>query len=93
MTTSANAEAALEEWTTVLNAFKTQDPNGNGEPDEVPLSPRSLWQLEWFGSSGLDLDIYYSFAAAAGLFNSVINLTLILLVNRMSKQLTGTSLW
>ena len=35
----------------------------------------------------------YSFAAAAGLFNSVINLTLILLVNRMSKQLTGTSLW
>ena len=35
----------------------------------------------------------YSFAAAAGLFNSVINLTLILLVNRISKQLTGTSLW
>ena len=35
----------------------------------------------------------YSFAAAAGLFNSVINLTLILFVNRLSKQLTGTSLW
>lgn len=35
----------------------------------------------------------YSFAAAAGLFNSVINLSLILLVNRLSKQLTGTSLW
>ena len=35
----------------------------------------------------------YSFAAAAGLFNSVINLTLILMVNRLSRQLTGTSLW
>ena len=35
----------------------------------------------------------YSFAAAAGLFNSVINLGLILLVNRMSRQFTGTSLW
>ena len=35
----------------------------------------------------------YSFAAAAGLFNSVINLSLILFVNRLSKQLTGTSLW
>ncbi|MDE0023459.1 MAG: ABC transporter permease subunit [Spirochaetaceae bacterium] len=35
----------------------------------------------------------YSFAAAAGLFNSVINLVLILMVNRMSRQFTGTSLW
>ena len=35
----------------------------------------------------------YSFAAAAGLFNSVINLVLILMVNRLSRQLTGTSLW
>lgn len=35
----------------------------------------------------------YSFAAAAGLFNSVINLSLILFVNRLSKQFTGTSLW
>ena len=35
----------------------------------------------------------YSFAAAAGLFNSVINLALILFVNRLSRQFTGTSLW
>ena len=35
----------------------------------------------------------YSFAAAAGLFNSVINLGLILFVNRLSRQFTGTSLW
>ena len=51
----------LEEWITVAKAFATQDPNGNGEQDEVALSARTLWQLEWFGASGLDLDIYYSF--------------------------------
>lgn len=28
----------LEEYHNVLKAFKTQDPNGNGKPDEVPLS-------------------------------------------------------
>ncbi|MBE5807875.1 MAG: extracellular solute-binding protein [Clostridiales bacterium] len=28
----------LDEFTEVLRAFKTQDPNGNGEADEVPLS-------------------------------------------------------
>lgn len=53
--------ASLEEWKTVLKAFRNEDPNGNGEQDEVPLAPRTLWQLEWFGSSGLDLDIYYSY--------------------------------
>ena len=51
----------LEDWLTVAKAFATQDPNGNGEQDEVALSARTLWQLEWFGASGLDLDIYYSF--------------------------------
>ena len=45
----------------MAKAFATQDPNGNGEQDEVALSARTLWQLEWFGASGLDLDIYYSF--------------------------------
>lgn len=27
-----------EQWYTVLKAFKTQDPNGNGKQDEIPLS-------------------------------------------------------
>jgi putative aldouronate transport system substrate-binding protein len=28
----------MDEWTTMLRAFKTKDPNGNGKADEVPLS-------------------------------------------------------
>ncbi len=35
----------------------------------------------------------YSYAAAIGLFNSLINFALIILVNRISKKLTETSLW
>lgn len=29
--------ATLDEWYTVLKAFKEQDPNGNGQADEIPL--------------------------------------------------------
>jgi putative aldouronate transport system substrate-binding protein len=28
----------VDEFTEVLRAFKTQDPNGNGQPDEIPLA-------------------------------------------------------
>ncbi len=35
----------------------------------------------------------FSFSTAAGMFNSVINLILILIVNRISKKLSETSLW
>jgi len=35
----------------------------------------------------------YSFAAAVGLFNSVINLVLLFLVNKFAKKLSGTGLW
>ncbi len=35
----------------------------------------------------------YSFAAAIGLFNSVINLTLLLVVNRIARRVSETSLW
>ncbi|ANC77364.1 sugar ABC transporter permease [Fictibacillus phosphorivorans] len=35
----------------------------------------------------------YSFAAAIGLFNSVINLIMLLLVNRIVRKLGGNSLW
>ena len=35
----------------------------------------------------------FSFAASAGLFNSVVNLTLILLVNQICRKLSGKGLW
>lgn len=35
----------------------------------------------------------YSFAAAIGLFNSVINLALLLIVNRIARRVSETSLW
>lgn len=37
-----------EEFYAVLRAFKTEDPNGNGEADEIPLSSTSLegWPLD-----------------------------------------------
>ena len=35
----------------------------------------------------------FSYSTAIGLFNNVINFTLLLIVNRISGRLTGTSLW
>ncbi len=35
----------------------------------------------------------FSYAAAVGLFNSVVNVALLLLVNKISKKVTETSLW
>lgn len=42
------APTTTEELYTVLKAFKTQDPNGNGEADEIPLTSASLegWPLD-----------------------------------------------
>ena len=39
------------------------------------------------------LDRDWGYSAAVGLFNSVINLTLLLITNKVSKKLTETSLW
>ena len=39
------------------------------------------------------LNANFSFATAVGLFNSVINLTLLLLVNAFAKRIANTSLW
>ncbi|MEG0942573.1 MAG: ABC transporter permease subunit [Angelakisella sp.] len=39
------------------------------------------------------LDIDYSYSAAIGLFNNVINLILLVLVNKASKKITKTSIW
>lgn len=50
-----NVPTTLDEWYTVLKAFKTQDPNGNNKADEIPLSPTfGLTDLYMFGNaSGL----------------------------------------
>jgi len=39
------------------------------------------------------LEMNYSYSTAVGLFNAVINFTLLLLVNRLSRRLSGSSLW
>ena len=39
------------------------------------------------------IDFQWSYAAAVGLFNSVINLTLLLAANRTSRKITNSSLW
>lgn len=39
------------------------------------------------------LDTDYSFSSAVGLFNNVINFTLLIMVNKISRKLTGSSLW
>ena len=39
------------------------------------------------------LDIDYSYSAAVGLFNNVINLILLVTVNQFAKKITKSSLW
>ena len=39
------------------------------------------------------LDIDYSYSAAVGLFNNVINLIILLLVNKAAKKITDSSLF
>lgn len=39
------------------------------------------------------LNANYSFATAVGLFNSVINLILLLTVNGLAKRITNNSIW
>lgn len=50
----------LDDWYNVLKAFKEKDPNGNGKPDEIPLSPQYTWGgLALFGNAlGLHLAEY-----------------------------------
>lgn len=37
-TLALSVPTTADEWYTVLKAFKEQDPNGNGQPDEIPLT-------------------------------------------------------
>jgi putative aldouronate transport system permease protein len=39
------------------------------------------------------LEMSYSYSAAVGLFNSIVNFSLLVVVNKMSRKLTETSLW
>ncbi|TDL65381.1 extracellular solute-binding protein [Paenibacillus amylolyticus] len=45
----------IDEWYTVLKAFKKQDPNGNGKPDELPFTgnwgPGNLTKLHDFAAA------------------------------------------
>lgn len=47
----------IDEWHEVLTAFKTQDPNGNGVQDEIPLL------IEWAGQ----IDYNHAFIGAWGI--------------------------
>ncbi|MCZ8512159.1 extracellular solute-binding protein [Paenibacillus filicis] len=56
----------LDDWYTVLKAFKEKDPNGNGKQDEIPISTRfqvtngsSISGLFLFGSA-MGLHLNYS---------------------------------
>jgi putative aldouronate transport system substrate-binding protein len=53
------APVTIDDWHTVLSAFKTRDPNGNGKADEIPLS------LYSFNDTGLGY--LAAFAPAFGL--------------------------
>lgn len=51
----------LDDWYHVLKAFKEQDPNGNGEADEIPYTTRNtqagvLAFMEAFGISGFEVN-------------------------------------
>lgn len=42
----------IDEWYTVLKAFKENDPNGNGKADEIPLSaPGHVWYFMKLGEA------------------------------------------
>jgi putative aldouronate transport system substrate-binding protein len=41
------APATIDEWYTVLKAFKTRDPNGNGRDDEIPFTGLGRQSSSW----------------------------------------------
>lgn len=49
----------IDEWHAVLTAFKEQDPNGNGEADEIPLllEPAGVW-MQFLGAWGVQSGFY-----------------------------------
>jgi putative aldouronate transport system substrate-binding protein len=59
------APTTLDEWRTVLKAFKERDPNGNGKSDEIPLSTWASSPGSGGGSRGAFSR--YSFIGAWGI--------------------------
>ncbi|MDR1559259.1 MAG: extracellular solute-binding protein, partial [Clostridiales bacterium] len=46
----------MDDWYAMLTAFKENDPNGNGEADEIPFSSIKLDSVKWFaGAWGMKL--------------------------------------
>ncbi|MDR1541887.1 MAG: extracellular solute-binding protein [Clostridiales bacterium] len=41
----------MDDWYVMLKAFKEQDPNGNGESDEIPFSSIKLDSVKWFAGA------------------------------------------
>jgi putative aldouronate transport system permease protein len=60
---------------------------------QTPLNLSSSEIIATYGYKNGLLDANYSFAAAVGLFNSVINFLLILIVNFVAKRVSDTSLF
>lgn len=50
----------IDDWYTVLKAFKTQDPNGNGKDDEIPLVTTGLKRAMdlFIGAFGVQTQFY-----------------------------------
>lgn len=49
-----------EEFTQMLRAFKTKDPNNNGKSDEVPMTFTGMWDLRWLAHAfGIYSNDYY----------------------------------
>ncbi|MDF2670558.1 MAG: transporter substrate-binding protein [Paenibacillus sp.] len=48
----------IDEWHTVLKAFKEQDPNGNGKQDEIPFLLNTGFLENWSGAWGIGVGFY-----------------------------------
>lgn len=59
-----------EELTEVLRAFKTGDPNGNRQQDEIPLTFLGMWELRFLGHTFGIIDNDYYVTAKDGTVTS-----------------------
>ena len=55
-----------EAFTEVLRAFKTRDPNGNYQKDEIPLSFIGMWELRFLGHAFGIIDNDYYLTVTGG---------------------------
>ena len=62
--------ATAEELTEVLRAFKTGDPNGNYQQDEIPLAFLGMWELRFLGHAFGIVDNDYYVTAKDGVVTS-----------------------